>query len=376
MVTVGFLVNPIAGMGGRVGLKGTDGAEILKKAKNLGAEPVAHIRAEETLKLIFDSKQEVKWLTCSDLMGEDVLKKAGFGEDDYEVVHKTPSSTSASDTESACKKFKSMNAELVLFCGGDGTARDIYNIIKKGIPVIGIPSGVKMFSAVFGVTPRATAELFLGFMRGMYSTTEAEILDINEEEYRKGELSAELYGYALTPYESTLVQTGKSVFEGLDEDVAKEDIARYVVELMVEDKEFTFILGAGSTVEKIGKELKIEKTLLGVDVVKEGKLIARDVNENQILDLLKENKKAKIIIGVIGAQGFVFGRGSQQISPKVIKKIGVENIRIVATPHKMSQTPKLRVDTGDEKLDKLLAGFHKVIIGYHEMRMVRVEVGG
>jgi predicted polyphosphate/ATP-dependent NAD kinase len=132
-------------------------------------------------------------------------------------------------------------------------------------------------------------------------------------------------------------------------------------------------LGAGSTVERIGKELGIDKTLLGVDVVKEGKMIARDVNEQRLLEILEKEKKAVVIIGLIGSQGFVFGRGNQQISPKVLRKVGVENIRIVATPHKMSQTPRLRVDTGDMELDKMLYGYQKVIIGYHEMRMVKVE---
>ncbi len=373
MITVGILINPIAGMGGRVGLKGTDGEDILKKARELGAEPVAHIRAEESLKLIFDMKPEVKWLTASGEMGEEALRKVGYHNEDFKIVFNTSGSTSTKDTESISKIFKEKKVDLILFCGGDGTARDIYTIIKKDIPILGIPSGVKMFSSVFGVTPKASAKAFNGFIKGLYDTTESEIMDIDEEEYRKGELSAKLFGYALTPYESTLVQASKSVYSGVDEESAKEDIARYVVEIIKEEKDTIFILGAGSTVEAIGKELGIDKTLLGVDTVKDGKLIAKDVNEEKLLQVLNESQRAVIIVGVIGAQGFIFGRGTQQISSIVIKKVGVENIRIVATHHKMSQTPQLRVDCGDEKLDKMLSGFHKVITGFHEMRMVRVE---
>jgi predicted polyphosphate/ATP-dependent NAD kinase len=376
MAIVGFLINPIAGMGGKVGLKGTDGDEILKKARELGAEPVAQIRAEETLKMIFEMKAEVNWLTASGKMGEDVLRKVGYGDEDIEVVHKSSESTTKKDTESACEKFKEKDVDLILFCAGDGTARDIHNIINKEIPIIGIPSGVKMFSSVFGVNPKACAELFSGFIKGMYTTAEAEILDIDEDLYRKGELSSKLLGYALTPYESTLVQASKSVFSGEDEESAKAEIARYVVELMGEEKDTAFILGAGSTIEAIGKELGVDKTLLGIDVIKNGKLIAKDVNEGKLLEILGKEAKAMIIVGVIGAQGFVFGRGNQQVSPEVIRKVGVEKIRIVATPHKMSQTPVLRVDTGDGKLDELLAGFHKVIVGFHEMRVARVEIGG
>ena len=377
MATFGFLINPIAGMGGRVGLKGTDGFEILKKAKELGAEEVAQIRAFETMRLIFKLKGEIKWLTCSKNMGEDVLRKVGYKKDeDYTIVYDTPHTTSSEDTKNACIKFKKKKAELILFCGGDGTARDISSVVGKDIPIIGIPAGVKMFSAVFGINPRSAAEVVLGFVRQEYNVAEAEIMDIDEESYRRGELQAKLFDYALTPYESTLVQSCKSVYEGADDESSKEEIARYVLEIMEEEKETLFILGAGSTIERIGKELEIDKTLLGVDLVKNGKLIAKDVNEERLLEILEKEHKVSIIIGVIGAQGFVFGRGNQQISPNVLKKVRADNIRIVATPTKMSQTPRLRVDTGDKELDKMLSGYHKVIIGYHEMRMVKVEMGG
>ncbi len=374
MATIGFLINPIAGMGGKVGLKGTDGVEIMKKAKELGAEPIAQKRAEETIKLIFDMKVEIKWLTCLKNMGEDVLKSVGYKEGvDYTVVYDTPSSTTSKDTKKACTKFKEMNADLILFCGGDGTARDISSVVGKDIPMIGIPAGVKMFSAVFGINPRSAAEVVSGFVRQEYNVAEAEIMDIDEESYRRGELQAKLFDYALTPYEGSLVQTCKSVYGGVDDESSKEEIAKYVLEIIEEEKDSLFILGAGSTIEKIGKELEIDHTLLGVDVVKNGKLIAKDVNEQKLLDILEKEKKAIIIIGVIGSQGFVFGRGNQQISPKVLRKVGVDNIKIVATPVKMAQTPSLRVDTGDEEFDKMLSGYHKVIIGYHEMRMVKVE---
>jgi predicted polyphosphate/ATP-dependent NAD kinase len=377
MGVVGFVVNPIAGMGGKVGLKGTDGTGILEKAIELGAEPVAEKRAYETLKLIFDGKPDIKWLTCSKNMGEEVLRKVGFKEkEDYTVVYDSPSKTSSEDTKNACLKFKDKEVELILFCGGDGTARDIFKVVGKDIPIIGIPAGVKMFSSVFGVNPRSTAEVVLGFLKDEYGLAESEIMDISEEDYRRGELHAELFGYALSPYESTLVQFSKSVFGGVEDEAAKEEIAEYVMEIMKGENDTVFILGAGSTVKKIGEKLNIDKTLLGVDVVKNGELIAKDVNERALLDLLETETKVMIIVGVIGAQGFVFGRGNQQLSPDVLRKVGKENIKIVATPLKLSETPRLMVDTGDLELDNMLSGFYRVIVGYHEMRMVKVEVGG
>jgi predicted polyphosphate/ATP-dependent NAD kinase len=376
MATLGFLINPIAGMGGRVGLKGTDGEDILKKARDMGAEPVARIRAAETLNLLLDIKAEIHWLTPSGSMGEDALKEVGFKhEDDYQIIYQAPEITKSNDTKSVCEKYKEMNADLIIFCGGDGTARDVFSVIGKDIPIIGIPAGVKMFSSVFGVNPRATAEVVIGFIKGTYGTSEAEIMDIDEEDYRKGELHAKLFGYALTLYESNLVQSSKAVYDGMDEESAKEEIARYIVELMELEKDTLFILGAGSTVEKIGRELGIDKTLLGVDVVKNKELIAKDVNEQKLLELIEQEKKAIIIVSVIGSQGFVFGRGNQQISPKVLGRVGLENIRIAATPKKISQTPRLLVDTGDSKVDQMLSGYHKVVTGYHEMRMMKIEFG-
>jgi predicted polyphosphate/ATP-dependent NAD kinase len=373
MKSMGFLVNPIAGMGGRVGLKGTDGPEILKRAMELGASPVSQFRAEEALKFIFEMKPEIKWLTASGSMGEDALHNVGYQEGEYDVVFQAPHTTSSGDTESLCRIFKEKNVDLILFCGGDGTARNIYNIINKEIPILGIPSGVKMFSAVFGINPKAAAEMALGYVNGTFTTSEAEIMDIDEVDYRKGNLNSKLYGYVITPFGDSLVQASKSVYSGLDEESAKEDIARYVVELMSEEKDSIFILGAGSTLEAIGKELGIEKTLLGVDVVKDGKLIAKDVNEENLLQILKEGTKASIIVGVIGAQGFVFGRGTQQISPEIIRKVGPENIKIVATPNKMLNTKILRVDCGDKEIDEMFAGHFKIIIGYHEMRMAKIQ---
>lgn len=376
MVAVGFVINPIAGMGGKVGLKGTDGAKILRKAKELGAKPFANERAHATIKLLFEMNPQIRWLTCSGIMGEEVMMEVGFKKgEDYNVVYDTPEPTTSEDTKSACAKFAEMNADLILFCGGDGTARDIADIVEKEIPIIGIPSGVKMFSAVFGVNPRAAAQVVYGFVNGTFSASEAEIMDIDEEEYRKGNLIAKLFCYALTPYESTLVQSSKSVYAGSDEEFAKEDIAKYITELMKIEKDTLFILGAGSTMERIGKELEIDKTILGVDVVKDGKLVRKDVNEGQLMALLENEDKVVIIVSVIGSQGFVFGRGNSQISPEVLRKVGVDNIRIVATPNKLANTQSLRVDTQDPELDRMLSGFHKVIIGYHELRMVKVQTG-
>lgn len=383
MVTIGFLINPIAGMGGSVGLKGTDGKEVLEKAKELGSKPVSPTRALKTLEVILRdrAKQELRFITCAAPMGADVLQKAGFKEGaDFDVVHQPKDPTTSDDTKAACRKFLEMRVTFIVFAGGDGTAHDVFSTVDKKVPVLGIPSGVKMHSSVFALNPQAASEVILAFADGSISNKDAEIMDIDEDAYRKGTLDVHLFGYAVTPYNDRLIQTAKAVYRTGDEDAYKQAIARFFGE-MLEKESGIYFLGAGSTIQAITEHLGIEHTVLGVDalrVKKDGKreLLGKDLNEKDMLDLLSKNKKEmfRIVISPIGAQGFLFGRGNQQFSPEVIKRVGVDNIIIISTPHKLENTPTIYVDTGDDKLDDLLVGFRRVIIGYHSMAMRRVEV--
>jgi predicted polyphosphate/ATP-dependent NAD kinase len=238
------------------------------------------------------------------------------------------------------------------------------------VPVVGIPAGVKMHSAVFAVDPSAAAGIIMKFLWGELPLREAEVMDIDEEAYRQGRLSAKLYGYLLTPYEPNLVQ---GVKEASWMDIERDQqaaIAKYIVEEMKPD--VVYILGPGTTTKAVSEELGIQdSTLLGVDLVHNYKLLARDVNERQILRAI-EGKSAVIIVSPIGGQGFIFGRGNQQISPEVIRRVGKNNIWVLATPQKLMLTPTFRVDTGDAELDRELRGYIRTITGYRESRMVRV----
>ncbi|MFQ5815724.1 MAG: ATP-NAD kinase family protein [Candidatus Hydrothermarchaeaceae archaeon] len=354
---VGFLINPIAGMGGRAGLKGTDGVEVLEKARSLGAEPVARERASKALKTL---KDKAEFLTCSGEMGEAVLRELGFSS--YEVVYEYDPPSSADDTKRGCERFLRRGIDIILFCGGDGTARDVLGVVGDKCPILGIPSGVKMHSAVFAVNPRASAQLLLDFIAGDVEIREAEVLDTDEEKYRSGELSVKLYGYALTPSEPMLIQGGKVLFHGGGVEEAKEAIATFALEFMRDGS--LYILGPGTTVKKILELAGLKGTLLGVDAFKDGELVVEDVDERKLLGLLNENERVKIMVSPIGSQGFVFGRGNQQISPEVIRKTGRENIIILATPHKLRETPVLLVDTGSEELDEELSGDSQIIVGY------------
>jgi len=374
---IGLLVNPIAGMGGRAGLKGTDG--VAEKAKALGAKPVSPHRAEEMLNalaLLYGGANKIpaEFLTCSGKMGAEELAAAGIT---HEIVYGAPEKTSAADTIAACRRFAELGIDIIVFAGGDGTARDVWSAVGKKVAIFGIPSGVKMHSGVFGTTPEAAAQALRGFLNNELSVGEAEIVDVDEEAYRRGEWRIRLFGTCLSLVEPTYVQQGKMLFDEQSDEQAKEDIAEHVYEEAILNKDFLWILGSGGTLEAVGKRLGIDKTLLGIDAFAGGKQAGKDLNEKQLLALLDNYKdnKARIVVSPIGAQGFIFGRGNLQISAQVIRRVGLENIVVVATPGKLAATPVLRVDTGDRKLDALFAekGYMLAVIGYRALKLVKID---
>ena len=365
---MGLIVNPIAGMGGAVGLKGTDGEEVLRKAIELGAKPVAPGRAKEFLNAFRPMRGKVELLAGAGLMGEFEALEC-----DYEpsVVGERKEKTTAEDTKAIARQMVELGIDLLVFCGGDGTARDVLDAVDQEVPVLGVPTGVKMHSAVFAINPRAAARVAMGFLSGELPVREAEVMDVDEEAFRRGRVSARLYGYLLTPYEPVLVQSMKVASPTTpDEEENKLAIARQVVEEM--EPGVVYVVGPGTTTKPILELLGLEKTLLGVDVVCDGKLLAKDANEAQILRLI-EGRRAKIIVTPIGGQGFIFGRGNQQISPRVIRAVGRDNIIIVATKSKLTGLRALRVDTGDPELDEALKGYVRVIVDYGQEVVMRVE---
>ena len=356
LALIGFLVNPIAGMGGTVGLKGTDG--LAEQALARGARPLAFERARTFLNQLSADKESILFLTASGEMGENALEERALN---YDVAYQATSPTNHQDTKAACKAFQERGVDLIIFCGGDGTARDVASIAGQ-VPLLGVPAGVKMHSGVFAISPQAAAEIALGYIRGELKVRDTEVVDVDEELYRKGEMQTKLYALARTPYKPVLVQERKRIYVSGSEEEFKDQIALFASEFMRDGA--AYILGAGTTTARIAELLKVEKTLLGVDVVQNGKLIIKDASENDLLILLDREKLIKIIVSPIGAQGFILGRGSQQISAAVLRRVGEENLIIISTPHKLSELQQLLVDTGDEKLDRLLAGRRLVVTGY------------
>jgi len=366
--TVGFIVNPIAGMGGAVGLKGTDGKAILERAIILGAKPIAPARAESFLSELKPLKRRIRLLVGAGQMGENEARNCGFA---FTVLGKSKKDTTAEDTMNFARKIIDTGADLLVFCGGDGTARDVLNIVGTNLPVLGVPTGVKMHSAVFAVGPRAAARIAMEFLWEELPLREAEVMDLDEEAFRKGRVSARLYGYALTPYEPSLIQGVKMASPMTESEMRNQAaIAIYIIENMTPD--VIYIIGPGTTTRTIGDLLDAKKTLLGVDLFCNKKLIAEDVNEKQILEKIKD-KTAQIIVTPIGGQGFIFGRGNQQISPAVIREVSRDSIVVVAAEGKLRSLKSLRVDTGDPSLDDELRGHIKVISDYKKEHMMRIE---
>jgi predicted polyphosphate/ATP-dependent NAD kinase len=376
MRTIGFVVNPIAGMGGRVGLKGTDGK--VEEARERGAQPRAPNRAVAALRALAECARdpdEIELLTYGGRMGEEYAREVGFapeivGEPAGETTEDgtTPSETTvdestrttAEDTREAVRRFVAEEVDLILFVGGDGTAVDVAETLNDAdarIPILGVPAGVKVYSAVFAVTPEAAGRVVADFDR----TERREVNDIDEEAYREGEVRAELKAVTEVPVADDL-QSSKQVGGG-----TVESLAAGVAADARSDDRTTYVLGPGSTVGAIKSELGFEGSPLGVDVWRDGELLAEDASEAEILANLGERNV--VVVSPIGGQGFVFGRGNDQISPDVIRRSDVE---VIASKPKLDGIGVLRVDTGDDEVDEDLRGWRKVRVGRFERRMMKV----
>ena len=363
MKKIGLIVNPIAGMGGSVGLKGTDG-EAYNKALELGAKPTTPQRIEDTLALV--NRKDLYFFVAPGKMGEDFIKKFDFK---YEIVSKINEETNADDTKRIIREMVEKGIDLLTFVGGDGTARDVYDVLGLSIPVVGIPSGVKMFSPVFALSTHAAAELI---NKESELFIEKEVLDIDEEAFRKGKLGAKLYGYLKVPKNLKYLQGKKEPSSvSKPEKNSKEVIAQYIIEKI--ENNVLYILGPGTTLTSIADKIGVKKSLLGIDAIFNGQSVGEDLNEKGLLDLIEKYDKIQIIVTPIGGNGFVFGRASKQFTPEVLKLIGAENVVIVATENKISRLKCLRVDTGDNQIDNSLKGYVKVITGYKTETIIEIK---
>lgn len=363
---LGLIINPLAGIGGSVGLKGSDGADIVAKALSLGAPLMANKRTGQALEVIAGKNIEI--VTYPHQMGEDIAKQLGFN---VKVLGNIETQTSAQDTEQAVLDLVEQGIDLLLFAGGDGTARNIANVAPQSLTVLGIPAGVKIHSGVYAITPKAAGEIVAMLVDGqMLTLLEQEVRDIDEQAFRQGRVRAKYYAQMQVPSEHRYLQNVKSSGKEV-EVLVIADIAADVVEFMEDD--VFYIIGSGTTVEAVMRELGLANTLLGVDLVKNGELIAADCTSEQLLALTK-GRPTKIIVTVIGGQGHIIGRGNQQLSSELLLRVGKENLQVIATKTKLNalQGRALICDSNDEQVNELFSGVIAITTGYHDKVLYRV----
>ena len=362
---IGLVVNPVAGLGGSVGLKGTDG--LVEQARALGAVPCAHKRAALALRQL---PADLPIACASGDMGEATMQLVG--REPVLVVGTAIAGTqsTAADTCTAVIALVAAGAELILFAGGDGTARDVCSAVGNTIVALGIPAGVKIQSATFAQSPRAAGELAAAWYMGRRRERVAEVVDLDDSGMAHSRIGPRLYGTLRVPLGPGLVAGTKSPSNDQDQALLS-GIADRIAE---RTHDTAVLLGCGTTLSAVGAALGLETSLLGVDLVRHGKVVVYDGTEAELLAALKDDG-ATIVVTPIGGQGFVLGRGNQQLSPAVLRRAGLGRLTVVATPAKLAALGgrSLLVDTGDEETDNELRGWHKLVTGYDEETMYRVE---
>lgn len=358
---LGLIINPLAGLGGPAALKGSDG--VAAQALALGSVPRAAQRTRTALECLLPLRERLEFVTFAGAMGADLLAEMGFA---HRVVGKPQAGpSSAADTRQAVQLLQEAGVALILFAGGDGTARDICAAVREGQPVLGIPAGVKIQSGVYAISPRAAGELTLRLIEGgLVRLSTGEVRDIDEVALREGKVSARWYGELCVPQEGGYLQQVKQ--GGVEsEELVLGDLADWLQDSWEADVRYVF--GPGSTLHGLAQNLGLQTTLLGVDVLENGQLLARDVTEAQLFELVNGHP-SRLLVTAIGGQGHIIGRGNQQISPRVLRAIGLDHLRVVATKRKLGtlEGRPLLVDSGDVELDAAFPDVLRVWAGYKE----------
>ncbi|QLC72214.1 ATP-NAD kinase family protein [Pseudomonas sp. LPB0260] len=367
---LGLIINPLAGLGGPAGLKGSDG--VAEQALALGSEPKAAQRTRTALEFLLPVRERLEFLTFPGAMGADLLAEMGFIH--HVLGEPGAGATSADDTRRAVAALQDAGVALILFAGGDGTARDVCAAVREGQPVLGIPAGVKIHSGVYAISPRAAGELTRRLVEGgLVRLASGEVRDIDEAALRDGRVAARWYGELCVPEEGGFVQQVKQA--GMEsEELVLSDLAAWLEDSW--EPGVRYVFGPGSTLHGLAQNLGLQTTLLGVDVIEDGQVVARDVSEAQLHELVAGHP-ARLLVTAIGGQGHILGRGNQQISPRVLRAVGLEHLRVVATKRKLGtlQGRPLLVDTGDVELDDAFPDVVRVWAGYKEELLYPLSSG-
>jgi len=367
---IGMLVNPDAGLGGRLGYKGSDGRA--EEARAAGAKDRSGPRMQQALERCVGRLGDVEILTCSGRMGSQWCPI------EHSVVFETPEQTSAITTQEAVQALCDAGIELLLYAGGDGTTRDIVETLSnQDLPIIGVPGGVKMHSGCFAASPNAAAEVLIAWLEGDLLLSRTEVMDLDEEVYREGRWVVRMFGEAMMPASPRWMQGAKMRVQASEEDEVLEALGDHIREVLVSDSDRLIIWGSGGTLRTIAEGLGFQPTLLGIDVSIGSEQIGTDLNEQTLIELISNHSgECTLLVSPMGGQGFLLGRGNLQLSPDVLRAIGIDAVLGVVTPAKMLTVAQLRIDTGDTELDAEFQEkkYLKVLQGYRTTRLLRVAV--
>ena len=379
MVRLGLLVNPDAGLGGRLGLKGSDGQAEIARSKGAQDRSGPRMRAmlDHLITISKDNLDGIQWYVSKGRMGTDWISPAISS---LEVIHSSSSSTDANDTSQLVGSMIGSDIDLLVYAGGDGTTRDVVAALSEygrpELPIIGVPTGVKMHSGCFASSPKAAAEVLSAWLEGDLLLSSTEVLDLDEDLYRQGKWVVKLYAEAITPASPRWMQGSKMRVEASGEEEIIQGLADHVSETLIDDR-MMIVWGSGGTLRTIGGVLGFELNTLGIDITVGGNIIGSDLNENEILSALKEHQGDVILLlSPMGGQGFLIGRGNLQLSPDVLRIIGVNRVLGIVTPAKMLTLRSLRIETGDSEMDQRFSEkkYLKVLQGYRTTRVLKVSV--
>ena len=379
MVRLGLLVNPDAGLGGRLGLKGSDGQAEIARSKGAQDRSGPRMRAmlDHLITISKDNLDGIQWYVSKGRMGTDWISPAISS---LEVIHSSSSSTDANDTSQLVGSMIGSDIDLLVYAGGDGTTRDVVAALSEygrpELPIIGVPTGVKMHSGCFASSPKAAAEVLSAWLEGDLLLSSTEVLDLDEDLYRQGKWVVKLYAEAITPASPRWMQGSKMRVEASGEEEIIQGLADHVRETLIDDR-MMIVWGPGGTLRTIGGILGFELNTLGIDITVGGNIIGSDLNENEILSALKEHQGDVILLlSPMGGQGFLIGRGNLQLSPDVLRIIGVNRVLGIVTPAKMLTLRSLRIETGDSEMDQRFSEkkYLKVLQGYRTTRVLKVSV--
>lgn len=373
-IRVGLLVNPVAGLGARVALHGSDGDVLQAEARRRGGEPRARQRAHVFLSELTDLKERFNWYSWGGLGAEclDVLQMR------HTCLGKVENASTATDTQTCVQRYVNEGLDLIIFVGGDGTAVDIYQQFSTGqnsgltLPLcLGIPAGVKMHSGAFAVSPQAAAHVLRCLVNGkLVGIIEADVVDFEATSKDAEAIQISCYGQLKVPEIAGFLQHTKEGGRESEplvlEEICADGLARFT-------DVRPLIFGPGGTMLALKQAFGLASaTLRGFDVLLQQDLCCLDATS---ADLERLAGDAHLFLSFTRRQGFLLGRGNLELSPKFLQTLPRNQLEVFASRSKVLslQGKPVLVDCGDIQLDKKFSGLTEITAGYEDKLLYQVQ---